>query len=424
MTPEEAVVAAVLVDGSCYPRISDRLKNEDFQLEKNGLIWESFAQVVQKGQPIEILTVHAQLKETGNNERAGGFSYLSELTSGLPDPANIEHYAELVYNESGKRQLLKMAMRLASRATGPDNLKDVLSDIQGDLLQMAVRGDPMGAVSSQELVSRVVKQLEEASRGRRNDVQTGYYDLDRILIGMDPEDLVILAAATSRGKTALAINIAANVCKRGGGVYFASLEMSGEAIIKRVLAREGHINHRWFRQSDCAPLDFWTGVTKAQDSMAGWKLWIDSTAALAPADLLARCRRVQSRQVLSLVVVDYLQLMTAKGDSLYHQVTAVSHALKGVAKSLKVPVLALSQLSRDAVKEKRRPNLADLRESGAIEQDADVVMFIHPVESNPSAGTATVDVIVDKHRNGGTGTAKLVFFNDQLRFESFGDELP
>ena len=416
ITPERAVLAAVLADGSCFARISDRLRDEDFFEEKNGTIWRSYQELYQKRIPIDLLTVEAHLKETGNLERAGGYEFLVGLCDGLPDTANPEHYCELVYNDAGKRKLLSLSVKLANRATGPDALSDVLSDFSNEFSKMATRGDPLGAVPVGDVVASVTKQLEAASKGIRNDVQTGYIDLDRLIIGMDPEDLVILAASTSVGKTALAVNIACNVCKQGKVVYFASLEMSREAIIKRILSREGNIHHRWFRQPEYAGHEFWQQLAKAQDSLAGWKLFLDGTGGLRPSDLLARARRLQGRVGLGLVIVDYLQLMTGQGDSLYHQVTSVSHALKGVAKSLGVPVLALSQLSRDSAKEKRQPRLSDLRESGSIEQDADVVIFLHPREIMP--GGTLIETIVAKQRNGPAGAIRLLYDGNTIMFHS------
>ena len=421
VTPERAVLAAVLSDGSCFSRISDRLRPEDFFEEKNGTIWRAYQELSAKNVPIDLLTTEAHLKESGQYERAGKYDYLMELTEGLPDTANVEHYAELVYNASGKRSLLSLSVRLANRATGPDNLREVLDDLQGEILGMAVRGDPMGALPIGDVVASVAKQLEAATKGTRNDIRTGYYDLDRLITGFDPEDLVILAASTSVGKTALAVNIACNVCKQGKVVYFASLEMSREAIIKRILAREGHIHHRWFRQPELADGRFWQSLTAAQDTVADWHLFVDGTAGLGPSDLLARCRRTKSRHGLDLVVVDYLQLMTGKGDSLYHQVTSVSHALKGVAKELGVPVLALSQLSRDSVKEKRIPRLSDLRESGSIEQDADTVILLHAGQIN--GPRTVVDVIVAKQRNGPIGALRLLYEGDTLTFHNYGEDL-
>ena len=418
---EQGILAAILETGPSFARVADTLEADSFETDAHKAIWEAFDELALEGSPIDPQTVQAHLGETGNGSRVP-LGYVDELWAHGGDPENIAWYAAKLVKEQSRRQMAAQTKLAAERMADGENQQEVMSELQAKMLSFSNRQSDGGDVVWAEALATTAKRMELESSGQRRDVKTGFVDLDRIIIGMEPEDLVILAASTSVGKTALAVNIAANACRTGKAVYLASLEMSQDSLTRRILAREGLLRHSDLRRPEDAGSEFWPAIAKVQDATQHWKLTLGGVSGLSTAQLLTKARRSKSRSGLDLVIVDYLQLMQGKGDSLYHQVTNVSHGLKAVSRALGVPVLALSQLSRDAVKENRAPNLADLRESGAIEQDADTVILMQAKDIDTERREVIVELNVAKQRNGATGKLNLRFSQEYLRFgDSIGE---
>ena len=314
-------------------------------------------------------------------------------------------------------------MRLTEQASNGGDASLLISGAVDDMTAIASGTSVADVRPIGEVSEEVGKELERKSKQAHADLTTGFYDLDHLLVGLEPEDLVLLAARPSVGKTALAGAILQNACKNGKTCLLASLEMSSAAIVKRILASESHLNHRKFRMPISNDTNFWAGLALAQDKVAEWKLFITDRGAINPMSLLAQCRRIKAQHGLDLVVVDYVQLMEGEGENANARVGKITRGLKLMAKDLRVPVLALSQLSRDAAKANRPPGLTDLRDSGCLEQDADVVILMHPTSQDPSTLAVTIDLIVAKQRAGETGTAKVLFNGSTLTFSNYAREM-
>lgn len=421
---ERAVLGAVLSDGDAFARVADKLQDGDFYEVACGTVWSAMASLFRHRKPIDLLTVCAELESSGSIGSVGGVSFVASLAEGLPDSANIEHYADIMVGTSVKRQLVSLSMDLSSAASSDSGTAgDAMSLAQERLLSISNRTDGSSVRGCEDILEEVTGRLQKIATHGIVGVETGFPDIDQMILAMEAEDLVILAARPSVGKTALAGNIAANVCKAGKSVFFSTLEMSSQSIVRRLLAREGRVWYKKLRRPFAGDKDFWTNVAVAQDRMAGWKLFIDDTPGIDCSSLLARAQRVKMQHGLDLLIVDYLQLMSASGVNSNERVGTITKGLKGIAKTLKVPVLALSQLSRDAAKTHREPNLTDLRDSGSIEQDADVVIFLHSEAISQTGDTLLVKVIVGKQRNGETGDRKLLFNGSTLTFSNYAKEI-
>lgn len=419
---ERAVLGAVLVDGSAFYQVADRLTEKNFYELKNAAVWSAYCALAKAGKPIDLITASQQLEAGGSLEEAGGLSYVASLAEGLPDVVNVEHYADVVSDLSAKREVISLCMRLSDQATRGTEASVLISGAV-DSLTAITTGGSEDVRQIGDIAGEVAEALERRSNQGYSDLTTGFYDLDHILIGLEPEDLILLAARPGVGKTALAGNILSNVAKAGKSCLLASLEMSATSIVKRILSTESHMNHRKFRVPIKGDANFWAGVTMAQDKVADWKLFISDRPGINPMSLLAQCRRLKAKHGLDLVIVDYVQLMEGEGENGNARVGKITRGLKLMAKDLRIPVIALSQLSRDAAKANRPPGLTDLRDSGCLEQDADVVVLMHPTEQDPNTLAVTLDLIVAKHRSGETGTAKVVFQPSTLAFQNYAKEI-
>lgn len=420
---ETALLGAILADGAGFAVVGDRVRASDFYNVANGLVWGAMVSLAEAGTPIDLLTVCDRMESLGTMGTAGGVAYVASLAEGLPDKANPGYYAEMIVNASVKRQLLTLSMQM-TQDCGGDALtgNEIMATVHDGIMGISARASGHEVRSLAEILSGVTATLQTVAHHGIQGVQWGYPDIDSMTLAMEPEDLWILAARPSCGKTALAGCVAANACAKGKSVYFATLEMSAESIVRRILAREGRIWYRKLRQPMTIDRPFWESVAAAQDRIADWRLFIDDVSGISVGSLMSRAQRVQMQHGLDLVVVDYLQLMGGEGVNANERIGGITKGLKGVAKALKVPILLLSQLSRDSAKTHREPNLTDLRDSGSIEQDADVVVFLHPESVTESGDSAVMKVIVGKQRNGETGDRKLVFVGGQLRFESYARE--
>jgi replicative DNA helicase len=429
---ERVVLGAILLEEDSYHVAADMLQESDFFIEQNRVVFRSMKGLVTEGVAIDFHTILAELKRRGDLDKAGGALAITSLTDGLPRAVNIKHYCATVRSMAVSRRLMEMGQHLHTKASQrEDSPQELIEKMQGALNGVYARYQSDGLKPMADVVGRGFTELGErkASNGGYG-VQTGFCDIDNILGGLKPKNLTILGARPSVGKTALAINIADNASAAGKKVAVFSLEMGDTQLYCRLLASQ-------FRQSDEAKVsmgelvsgrfhrDKWGLITAASDALSKRKIWIDDAGFVGPDQIWARCKSLKSRDGLDLVIVDYLQLAAeaAPGKSLYEKTTYTSHYLKRIAKDLGVPVLALSQLSRKKEgggDEFIEPQLSDLRESGAIEQDADEVMFLwkymEPTTKTPVDGIRKGKIA--KQRNGPLGDFDLGFDAAQTKFFS------
>jgi len=425
---ERSILGAVLLDNHALNAAIEKLRSDDFFLPQHRHIFERMIQLGEKQQAIDTITLMEDLTRSGNLESAGGIAYLSQLADGLPRVTNVEHYARIVKEKAVLRSLIHSASAIQEQALAAgDDADTILDRAESAIFQIAEDRVRAGLIGVKELVRENFERLERIfSEGRRiTGLGTGYIDLDNQTAGLQPSELVILAARPSMGKTALALNIAENVAlRRAQPVAIFSLEMSKESLLLRMLASEARVDAHKFRTGHMNR-DDWSKITGALTTLGEAPLWIDDSASSTVLEMGAKARRLKRDRGLSLMIVDYLQLVvpthTGRGTNRQEEVSSISRALKGLAKELKVPIVVLSQLTRAPEREDRKPQLADLRESGAIEQDADVVMFINRPNfyktDLPEEDRAKAELIIAKQRNGPTGTLNFVFLARHTRFE-------
>jgi len=428
---ERSVLGAVLLDNHQLNVAVQMLKSEDFFLDQHRKIFERMVELDEAHKAIDSLTLMEELHRHGELEAAGGAAYIGTLLDGVPRVSNVEHYARIVKEKSLLRNLAHAANAIQQNAlAGDDDADAILDRAESSILMLAEERIRAGFVGVKELVSQSFQRLEKIfTEGRRiTGLPTGYQQLDNLTSGLQPSELIILAARPSMGKTALALNISENVALRAGEpVAVFSLEMSKESLLLRLLAARARIDAHKFRTGHLGRED-WRKMTEALGELGEAPLWIDDTGSATVLEMSAKARRLKKDKGLSLVVVDYLQLISARGrfSNRNEEVTSISRALKALAKELQVPVMVLSQLTRAPEREERRPQLADLRESGAIEQDADVVMFIHRPgfykPDIPDEERAKAELIIAKQRNGPTDRVHFVFLNTYTRFEEAAPE--
>jgi replicative DNA helicase len=433
---ERAVLGAVLLDPRALDPASELLTAEDFHRPAHRYIFGAFLALAQRNEIIEPVTVRVELERRRELERAGGAAYVMSLIDGLPRTSNVPAYARIVRDNALRRKLCEVGQRVRDRATEPaGSALEIIEEAEREIFSLAERGHTGGFQPIQQIADAGLEKLEELSERREliTGLATGYVRLDRMTSGLQPGELLILAARPSMGKTALALNIAQHVALHGGatvGVF--SLEMAAQQLFFRLLAGEGRIDSHKLRTGRLSS-DEWERVTHTFDLLANAPVFIDDTPGATPMEIRSKARRLKSEHDLGLLVIDYLQLMQAdRGrDSRQQEISEISRALKGIAKELDIPVIALSQLSRapDQRTGDHRPQLSDLRESGAIEQDADLVMFIYRPEvyEKDEAKIAEkelegkAEIIVAKQRNGPIGIVPLYFVKEFTRFENRDD---
>jgi replicative DNA helicase len=425
---ERSILGAILLDNHALNAAIEKLRSDDFFLPQHRQIFDRMIQLGEKQQAIDTVTLMEDLTRSGNLESAGGISYLSQLADGLPRVTNVEHYARIVKEKAVLRSLIFSASAIQEQALAAgDDADTILDRAESAIFQIAEDRVRAGLIGVKELVRENYERLERIfSEGRRiTGLGTGYTDLDNQTAGLQPSELVILAARPSMGKTALALNIAENVAlRKGEPVAIFSLEMSKESLLLRMLASEARVDAHKFRTGHMNR-DDWGKITGALSNLGEAPLWIDDSASSTVLEMGAKARRLKRDRGLSLMIVDYLQLVvpthTGRGTNRQEEVSSISRSLKGLAKELKLPIVVLSQLTRAPEREDRKPQLADLRESGAIEQDADVVMFINRPNfyktDLPEEDRAKAELIIAKQRNGPTGTLNFVFLARHTRFE-------
>jgi replicative DNA helicase len=423
---ECSVLGSMLLEPQAANEVLSLLKAEDFYRPAHARIFESMCALYERSEPIDEVTVSAELRARSCLEGVGGVAYVASLTERVPSAANVIYYAHIVQSRALTRRLIQAATAIAG--SGYENSTDIdalLDDAQAKIFEITSARENRGFTPLREVVRDAFKTIEKLFDKKENvtGVGTGFVDLDQITAGLQPSDLVILAGRPSMGKTALALGVAQNAATRfGTPVAVFSLEMSKEQLVMRMLCSEARVDSQRVRSGGIREHD-WPRLAQAAGKLAEAPLFIDDTGSIAILEMRAKARRLQAEKGLGLIVVDYLQLMRGRTghEGREREISEISRGLKALAKELRVPVVALSQLNRSLEqRQDKRPVLSDLRESGAIEQDADVIMFVYRDEYyNPNSEEKGIaEVIIGKQRNGPTGTVKLKFFKEYTRFEN------
>ncbi len=434
---ESSVLGGLLLDNGAWDRVGDLLVDNDFYRHEHKLIYAAIGALINASKPADVITVNEQLQNQGKSEEMGGLGYLNSLAQYVPSASNIRRYAEIVRERSILRKLVSASDEIATNAFNPQGkaIDRILDEAEQKIFNIGEEGSRMkqGFQSMDTLVVELLDRVQEMA-DNPNDitgVPTGFYDLDRMTSGLQPGDMVVLAARPSMGKTAFAINIAEHVALNEGlPVAVFSMEMGASQLAVRVVGSIGRIDQGHLRTGKLSD-DEWPRLTEAIEKLRTVSLHIDETPGLTPSELRANARRL-ARQCgkLGLIVVDYLQLMSGSGgsggDNRATELGEISRGLKMLAKELQCPVIALSQLNRSVEQRTdKRPMMSDLRESGAIEQDADIIMFIYRDDyyNKDSKDPGVAEIIIGKQRNGPTGTVRLTFLKNLTRFESLASGL-
>lgn len=425
---EASLLGAILIDGDAIVKIADIVRASDFYDPRHQRIYTAAIQLYEKRSPIDVLTLSDQLKSEGELDTIGGAGYLTELTNFVPTAAHVDQYAEIVAQKSIRRRLIKASQDIVGLGFDESKgLRELIEQAETRLFEVSQEHVKQNVTSLEAILAESFDRLDELHKDKNKlrGLPTGYKDLDNILAGLQRSDLFVLAARPSMGKTALALNIAHNVAvKSQQPVLIFSLEMSKEQLVDRLLALESGVDAWALRTGNLTDADF-EKLGHAMGALSEAPIYIDDTPSITVSDLRTKARREAHQRQLGLIIVDYLQLMMGgrygSDANRVQEVSEISRGLKGVARELNVPLVALSQLSRSVESRSPQiPQLADLRESGSIEQDADVVAFIYREEFyNPETDRKNItDILIKKHRNGPTGGVELYFDREKQRFRS------
>ena len=433
---EQSVLGAMLIDKEAIAKATEILSAEDFYREAHRVIFSAMLEIYNKNEAVDMITVTDILRRDNKLEDVGGIAYITSLANVVLTAANVKYHAEIVAEKSVLRQLVKVSTEIAAMGYEANDEVGVLLDTaESRILEISNRKKRADFTPISAVLMDSVQNIEKLlnNKGGLTGIPTGFNDLDKLTSGLHPSDFIILAARPSMGKTALALNIVQNVAlrahKRVGGdprsVAFFSLEMSKEQLVNRMLCAEANIDSQRLRIGDMKE-DDWTHLWDACDVMSKAKIYIDDTAGITVMDMRSRARRLKAEHGLDLIVVDYLQLMQGSGKrntsgDRQQEVSEISRSLKALARELDVPVLALSQLSRGVeARQVKRPMLSDLRESGSLEQDADIVAFLYREDYyNPETENKHTELIIAKHRNGPVDTVNLFFHKQFTKFVGF-----
>ena len=431
---ERALLGALLSEPGRIPDVAELLRSGDFFTAKHNALYDTLVTMAERSAPIDFVSVGEALAAAGTFQHVGGRAYLAELTSCVTSAAHAKHHARIVSETSVLRRLIGEASDVIAEAyaTRPDgeSVQKLLDSSEHRIYQIAGARDQGGAQSIAKAIQETFKRIDSAShRSGLTGLASGWYELDEMLCGFNQGDLIVIAARPSMGKTAFVLNAIEHAAmhqpewmERMPTVLFFSLEMGQQSIVRRMLCSRARVDAHRLRTGKIPPEDY-SKLTEAAGDLAGANVFIDDTPGLSVMGMRSRARRVKQKHGLDMVVVDYLQLMThPKAESRQQEISQISRSLKELARELEIPVVALSQLSRQVeLREDKRPQLADLRESGSIEQDADVVLLLYRPEyyfRDREEVKGLAEVIVAKQRNGPTGDVKLAFFGSTMRFEN------
>ncbi len=424
---EMSLIGAILIDEETLADISEHVKPQDFYDRRHGIIYDAIMRLFEKNKPVDLLTLTDELKRKSELDEIGGSAYLTELTNYVPTAAHAESYAEIVAQKAVRRRLIKASGSISELGYDESTTtQELLQQAEAELFTVSDQSLKQDLVSLESILTESFDRIEELHRnkGSLRGIRTGYRDLDNMTAGLQRSDLIILAARPAMGKTTLVTNLMYNVATIAKQpVLFFSLEMSKEQLVDRMLADASGVDSWNIRTGNLSDEDF-SKLSEAMGEMAEAPIFIDDTPGVSVLEMRTKARRAAHEQPLGLIIIDYLQLMQGSGrhdGNRVQEVSEISRGLKLLARELDVPVIALSQLSRSVENRSPQiPQLADLRESGSIEQDADIVMFIYrEAYYNPETERENVtDLIIAKHRNGPVGRVELYFHPERLRFMS------
>jgi len=423
---EQSVLGGILIDNEALPKVLEIIEPNDFYRDNHKKIFLAFLELFENNIPLDIITVTELLQKKGELTNVGGATYLASLVDSVPTTANITHYAKIIKEKSILRSLIAKATDIVNLGfEASEDVAEILDKAEEAIFSITQQRIQTSYYSIKEIIKQTFEAIEELSSKKDSvtGIPTGFIDFDRLTAGLQPSDLIIIAGRPVMGKTSFTLNIAQHAATRAGvPVGFFSLEMSKEQLALRMLCAEARINSQKIRSGFLSERD-WLRLTDAAATLSEAPIFIDDTPALSVLEIRAKARRLKSEHNVGLIIVDYLQLMKGKGkvDTREREISEISRSLKALAKELNIPVVAVSQLNRRVEeRENKRPRLADLRESGAIEQDADLIVFIYRDEvyneDTPDKGIA--EIIIGKQRSGPTGVVKLAFLDKYTRFEN------
>ena len=422
---EQAVIGAIFLDPEAFSIASERLVSAHFYRAAHQRIFDVMMKLADKGEPIDLVTVTTALNNAKQLEEAGGVSYLSDVARSVPTAANIGYYSKIVEEKSLLRRLIRTATDIVSLSyTKEDEVTEVLDEAERSILEVSGRKNAGAFRSIKDVLIEVYDNIEQLHHNNADitGLPTGYRDLDRITSGFQPNDFIIIAARPSVGKTAFALNIAQNVAiNTEENVAIFSLEMGAEQLVSRMLCAEGNIDAQRLRTGKLEAED-WGKLTMAMGSLSHAGIYIDDSPGIRVSEIRSKCRRLKQEQGLGMIIIDYLQLIQGSDrsrENRQQEVSEISRSLKALARELNVPLIALSQLSRGVEsRQDKRPMMSDLRESGSIEQDADIVGFLYRDDyyDSESEKQNIIEIIISKQRNGPTGTVELAFVKEYNKF--------
>ena len=423
---EQSVLGAMMLDNQAITAAGEILTGEDFYNTQYGVIFDAMQELQSSGRPVDLITLQDILKEKNVSPEVSSLTYVKEFIDRVPTSANVKSYAQIVREKSVLRKMIRTNDDISSMCySGKEKLDYILDNAEKKIFDVVKKRGSSDFVPIDEVVMRALDNIEAASKtkGSVTGVATGFTDLDYDTAGFQPSDLILVAARPAMGKTAFALNIALHVAiKEKKRVALFDLEMSKESLVNRLFAMQSKVDGKKLRTGELSPEE-WNALSVGAAEVAESLIVIDDNASITPAELRSKCRKLKLEKGLDLIIIDYLQLMSTDGrnDSRQQEVSEISRALKLMARELNVPVIALSQLSRKVEdRTDKRPMLSDLRESGAIEQDADVVMFLYREDyyKPDTENKGVTEAIIAKQRNGPTGTVKLAWLPDFMLFKN------
>lgn len=421
---EQSVIGSMIIDREAIVVASEIVTGDDFYNKQYGVVFETMVELNESGRPVDMVTLQDKLKEKDVPSEVSSLEFVRDIITAVPTSANIRHYANIVAEKSILRKMIRLNEEIENLCySGKESMEFILEDAEKRIFDLVQKRNSGEFVPIRQVVMNALKKIEAASKstGRVTGVATGFYDLDFKTSGMQPADLVLIAARPSMGKTAFVLNIAQHVAFRlNETVAIFSLEMSKEQLVNRMFSLESNVDAQNLRNGTLSDAE-WEKLIESAGVIGKSNLIIDDTAGISISELRSKCRKFKLEHNLKMIIIDYLQLMSGSGrsESRQQEISEISRSLKSLARELNVPVLALSQLSR-AVEQRpdKRPMMSDLRESGAIEQDADVIMFIYRDDyyNKDSEKKGISEIIIGKQRNGPIGTVELVWLPEYTKF--------
>src|SRR5690625_2381187 len=422
---EQAIIGAIFLEPEAFSTASELLMPEDFYRAGHQRIFEAMLKLADRGEAIDVVTVTSALQDSKHLEEVGGVSYLTEVAGSVPTAANIGYYSKIVEEKALLRRLIRTATDIVTDTfSREDAVEDVLNEAEKGILEVSGRKNSGAFKSIKDVLIEVYDNIEQLHQNKEDvtGIPTGFRDLDRITSGFQRNDLIIVAARPSVGKTAFALNVAQNVAvNTDENVAIFSLEMGAEQLVQRMLCAEGNIDSQRLRTGTLIDED-WSKLTMAMGSLSNAGIYIDDTPGIRVSEIRSKCRRLKQENGLGMILIDYLQLIQGSVNSKENrqqEVSEISRSLKGLARELNVPLIALSQLSRGVEqRQDKRPMMSDLRESGSIEQDADIVGFLYRDDyyDQESEKQNIIEIIISKQRNGPVGTVELAFVKEYNKF--------